>query len=101
MPELIRAKGYVNYDANNVEPFSDNSAFVEIRMLQHRESMISRGKIPRQLTLRRTARRRKVRRLKGYDRMNIYTYIQTPTYRQADRGNIPYRTNACIQTYGR
>jgi len=66
----MKTKGCVDYNANNVEPTADNSAFVEIRMLQRHESMISRGKIPRQLTLRRTARCRKVRRLKGYDRTN-------------------------------
>lgn len=27
MPELIRAKGCVDYDANNAEPSADNSAF--------------------------------------------------------------------------
>lgn len=77
MPELIRAKGCVDYNANNVEPSADNSAFVEIRMLQRRESIISRRKIPRQLTLRRTARRRKVRCLKGYDRINTRAHVCT------------------------
>ena len=51
MPELIRIKGCVNYDANNVEPPTNNSAFVEIRMLQRRRVNDLMWKNPRAINL--------------------------------------------------